>query len=117
MKLPHIVALLFLAAPGAALATSGLTCRPASGAGPTLDLVIGHGAGPAIAGARLDGRPAPVAQSWVDSRYLWLDLTDPNATRYEAKLRAVFRPRLRGRPALGTLARGGRVYKMRCVEA
>jgi hypothetical protein len=58
-----------------------------------------------------------VAQSWIDQRYLWVDLVDSNATRYEARLRAVFQPRLRGRPALGTLVRGGRTYRVRCVEA
>jgi hypothetical protein len=60
--------------------------------------------------------PLAVGQSWIDSRYLWLDLTDGNATRHEAKLRATFQPKLRWRPAIGTLVRNGRTYHMRCVE-
>jgi hypothetical protein len=37
--------------------------------------------------------------------------------RFEGKLRARFNPKLRGRPAVGTLARGGKTYRVRCVEA
>ncbi|HEX8621422.1 MAG TPA: hypothetical protein VF718_05570 [Allosphingosinicella sp.] len=117
MKLAFPIALLAAGAASAASATGGLQCRPSSGTGPTLDLVVGHGAGPAVVAARLGGRPMTVAQSWIDSRYLWLDLVDVNATRYEARLRAVFQPKLRGRPALGTLIRGGRTYRVRCVES
>ncbi len=117
MKLAFPIAVMLAAAAAPAFATSGLQCRPRSGAGPTLDLVVGHGAGPALVAARLGGKPMTVAQSWIDSRYLWVDLVDANATRYEAKLRAVFQPRLRGRPALGTLVRGGRTYRVRCVES
>jgi hypothetical protein len=118
MKLAISLALLSaVAAASPALATSGLQCRPAKGSGPTIDLVVGHGAGPALVAARLDGQPMTVAQSWIDERYLWLDLVDAKATRFEAKLRAVFQPRLRGRPTLGTLVRGGRTYRVRCVEA
>lgn len=117
MKLAFPIALLALAATAPAFATSGLQCRPVSGAGPVLDLVVGHGAGPVLVAARLGGKPATVAQSWIDGRYLWLDLVDSGATRYEARLRAAFQPRLRGRPALGTLVRGGRTYRVRCVES
>jgi hypothetical protein len=117
MKLAFPIALLAMAAAAPAFATSGLQCRPTSGAGPVIDLVVGHGAGPALVSARLGGKPTTIAQSWIDSRYLWLDLVDANATRYEAKLRAVFQPRLRGRPALGTLVRGGRTYRVRCTES
>src|SRR5688500_11036230 len=117
MKLAVPIALLAAAAASPASATSGLQCRPVSGPGPVLDLVVGHGTGPALVAARLGGTPAAIAQSWIDGRHLWLDLVDAGATRYEAKLRAVFQPRLRGRPALGTLVRGGRTYRVRCVEA
>jgi hypothetical protein len=117
MKLAIPFAMLAAAAAGPALATSGLQCRPTSGSGPVLDLIVGHGAGPSLVAARLGGKPMAVAQSWIDARYLWLDLADANASRYEAKLRAVFQPKLRGRPALGTLVRGGRTYRVRCVEA
>ena len=117
MKLAFPIAMLAAAVAAPAFATSGLQCRPVSGSGPVLDLVVGHGTGPALVAARLGGTPATIAQSWIDERHLWLDLVDANATRYEAKLRAVFQPRLRGRPALGTLVRGGRSYKVRCVES
>src|SRR5688500_14337142 len=117
MKLAYPIAMLALAAAAPALATSGLQCRPTSGAGPVLDLVVGHGTGPSLIAARLGGRPTAIAQSWIDGRYLWLDLVDAGATRYEARLRAVFQPRLRGRPALGTLVRGGRTYRVRCTES
>ena len=100
-----------------ALATSGLDCRPVSGRGPELSLVVGHGAGPAVAGARLDGRQARVAQGWIDSQRVWVDLVDGQAMRYEAKLRAAFQPKLRGRPAFGTLVRNGRTWQVRCVES
>ena len=115
MRLALPVALTAVLLPAAAFATTGLQCRPV-GAGPALDLVIGHGAGPAIVSARLEGRSATVAQSWIDGRTLWLDLTDAAATRYEARLRAVFQPRLRGRPAVGTVERAGRTYRVRCLE-
>jgi hypothetical protein len=117
MKLTLPLALLALAAASPASATSGLHCRPVAGAGPTLDLVVGHGAGPALVAARIGGAPATIAQGWIDGRLLWVDLVDSGATRYEAKLRAVFQPRLRGRPALGTLVRGGRTWRVRCVES
>ncbi len=117
MKLAIPAAMLLAAAAAPAFATSGVQCRPQSGRGPTLDLVVGHGVGPALVAARLDGKAMAVAQSWIDQRYLWLDLVDSNATRYEAKLRAVFQPRLRGRPAIGTLVRAGRTYRVRCVES
>jgi hypothetical protein len=58
-----------------------------------------------------------VGQSWIDRQYLWLDLVDANATRFEAKLRATFQPKLKGRPALGTLVRNGRKYRVRCEES
>jgi hypothetical protein len=117
MKLALPIAMLAVAAATPALATSGLQCRPIGGSGPVLDLVVGHGAGPVLVAARLGGKPMTVAQSWIDSRYLWIDLVDSNASRYEAKLRAAFQPKLRGRPALGTLVRAGRTYRVRCVEA
>jgi hypothetical protein len=111
-----------------ALATGGYECRPVSGSGPMLALVIGHDAGSAIVGARLaSGRtvrstydpdaPLRIGQGWIDGQHLWLDLTDAAAMRYEARLRATFQPRLRGRPATGTLVAGGRNWRVRCTEA
>lgn len=124
----HAAAVLGLGLSTPALATGGLLCRPVAGEGPTLSLVIGHGAGPGIVGANLsesgrvrstlgDRAPLRIGQGWIDPQRVWLDLTDGPAMRYEARLRATFQPRLRGRPALGTLSRNGRTYRVRCVEA
>lgn len=112
-----------------ALATSGFSCRPVEQGGPGLDLVVGHGAGPAIAQASLresEGdllgtageRPALlIAQSWIDAERLWLDLTDRNAARYEARLRLALRSGARGAGLSGTIDRGGRIWRVRCIES
>ena len=128
MKIALGVAFLSLGTAFPALATGGFECRPVSGAGPVVHLGIGHLiSGLPFAVSLTDGprsltttgeRPSLVlGQSWIDERYLWLDLVDPNVERFEAKLRATFQPRLRGRPAIGTLVRNGRTYRIRCVEA
>jgi hypothetical protein len=127
MRLAVAAAALFWAGP--ALATGGIDCRPVRGSGPTLHLVIGHAVVPALVSVRMtDGhsynsgdermgsRGLAIARAWLDDRRLWLDLADPALTRFEGRLRAVFQPRLRGRPAVGTFVRGGRTYAMRCVE-
>jgi hypothetical protein len=120
-------AALLTAAP--AYATGGFTCRPVSGAGPVVSFGFGHAVSAPVFVAQIkDGKrtllasgnpkdPIQIGQSWIDSRYLWLDLVDANATRFEAKLRATFQPKLRGRPAIGTLVRGGRTYRVRCEES
>lgn len=120
------VASLVLATP--AQATGGFECRPISGNGPVLTIGVGHiisvrpftvsiregnrvvrsGEGP--------GAAVTIGQSWIDARYLWLDLLDSNATRFEAQLRATFMPKQRGRPAVGSLERNGRTWRVRCVE-
>ena len=122
------MALIGFSAP--AFATGGFQCKPISGAGPVVDIVTGSGVGPGIIGVTLHERnrvlttphrsgdlPLVIAQSWIDRDRLRLDLTDANAMRYEAKLRTAFDAKLRGRPATGTLTRGGRTYKVRCIEA
>ena len=119
-----------LACSGPALATGGLECRPIRGPGPTLHFVVGHAVAPALVSARMtDGLSynsgsermgsggLAIARSWIDERILWVDLADPNLTRFEGRLRAAFQPRLRGRPAVGTFVRNGRTYRVRCVEA
>jgi hypothetical protein len=127
MRTALAAAVLALCAGTPALATGGFECRPVSGTGPTLVMTVGHTASASVVGATLiDGerrfstggeRPAlAVGQSWIDGRYLWLDLTDANLTRHEAKLRAEFQPKLRGRPAIGTLTWGGRSWRVRCTE-
>lgn len=128
MRLAFAAAALACASP--ALATGGIDCRPVRGGGPTLHLVIGHGVTPALVSVRMtDGlsynsgsermgsRGLAIARSWLDDRFLWVDLADPNLTRFEGRLRATFQPKLRGRPAVGTFVRNGRTYNVRCVEA
>jgi hypothetical protein len=128
MRIALCAAGLLLATATPALATGGFECRPLSASGPVLHLGIGHviSARPFAVTLSEGGkswsttgeRPALVlGQSWIDERYLWLDLVDPNVQRFEAKLRATFQPRLRGRPAIGTLTRNGRTWRVRCVEA
>ncbi len=122
-------ALVVLAAASPASATGGFTCRPVSGSGPILSLGFGHAIASPVFVARIEekkavlragGAPADplrIGQSWIDGRHLWLDLVDANATRFEAKLRAAFQPQLKGRPAIGTLVRNGRTYRVRCEES
>lgn len=137
-RLPFAAALLAVSSP--ALATGGFECRPVGGDGPVLTMGFGHGiaaGGMAVlltegqrrlstcadkqrcwfAAGELHGPPLVVGQSWMDDKYLWLDLVDANATRFEAKLRASFRPELKGRPAIGTLERNSRTWQVRCIEA
>lgn len=126
----YAIAAAALACSSPALATGGLECRPLQGSGPRLHLVIGHAVAPALVSVRMtDGlsynsgnermgsRGLAIARSWLDDRLLWVDLADPDLTRFEGRLRATFQPRLRGRPAVGTFVRNGRTYRMRCVEA
>lgn len=112
-----------------ALATGGFECRPVSGSGPTLTVGIGHGlslrpfavwireGNRILSTSQGDGDPLVLGQSWIDGQYLWIDLIDADAMRFEAKLRAAFQPKLPERPAIGTLLRNGRTYRVRCVEA
>ena len=110
-----------------ALATGGFECRPISGSGPVLTVALGHAITtmPLFAVLRDGSRslstqgPRPslhLGQIWIDRRRLWVDLADANVTRHEAKLRASFQ-RPSSYPALGTLWRGGRGYRVRCIEA
>ena len=127
MRIAVPIAMLACLAASPALATQGLRCAPERGAGPVLNLTLGSGTGPVVVGATLveakvirstigEGAALGLAQSWIDGTHLWLDLTDANAMRYEAKLRATFDPKLRGRPATGTLVTNGRIWTVRCVE-
>lgn len=121
-----LAAAAFAAAP--ASATQGQDCRPVSGAGPTIGIVLGSGAGSVVAGVNLVERgvnrttfgeraPLAIGQSWVDAQRLWVDLTDADAMRYEARIRLAWTGRGRGRHLAGTVARGGRVYSVRCEES
>ena len=118
-----------LAAAQPAFATGGFTCRPISGSGPTLSMGFGHAIAAPVFVAEIRegqrvltaaGRPTDailIGQSWIDRRLLWLDLIDAQATRFEAQLRAAFQPKLKGRPAIGTLVRNGRTWRVRCDES
>jgi hypothetical protein len=101
-----------------AQATGGLTCSSAGASPVTLELVISHTAVPAVVSARLieGGRDVPVmtAQSWLDPSEIRLDLTDRNAMRHEARLRATWRAKSQSYD--GTLWRGGKRRWIRCRE-
>ena len=124
MRYAFAAAALVTASP--AMATGGFECRPLSGPGPVVTVGLGHGITtlPLFATLR-DGRGTlstsgpraslHIGQIWIDTNRLWLDLTDANVTRHEAKLRATFQPR--SSAATGTLWRGGRGYSVRCIEA
>lgn len=118
MKRIFLVAgpLLLLATP--AWATGGLICSTAGSRPVTLALVISHTAVPAVVSARLDenGRDVPVmtAQSWLDPSEVRIDLTDRNAMRHEARVRATWRAKSRSYD--GTLWRGGKRRWVRCQE-
>lgn len=113
-------ALLLAATP--ALATGGFECRTTDGSDIALNGVTGHGIVTPLVGARLhvgdtlltsqsDDATIAVAQSWIDGERLWLDLVDPQALRFEARLRAT----VKGHAATGTLVRDGRTHPVRCT--
>ncbi|HEX8193485.1 MAG TPA: hypothetical protein VF552_11365 [Allosphingosinicella sp.] len=107
-----------------ALATQGLSCRPASGTGPQVDIVLGslgivgvslteNGRGRTSMG---EGAPLAMQQAWIDDQRLWIDIADGDLMRPEGRLRLA-RLRTGGEPRFaGTLTRGGRVFRLRCVE-
>lgn len=107
-----------LLASAPAQATGGLVCSTAGDRPIHLSMVISHTAVPSIVSARLtdNGRGIPVvaAQSWLDTGEVRLDLTDRNAMRHEARLRAVWRRDSRSYD--GSLWRGGRRHWVRCRE-
>jgi hypothetical protein len=106
-----------------AAATQGLNCRPVSGAGPSIDIVIGAGlVGVSVTerGATLttmgEGARLAARQSWFDEQRVWIDLTDPNHMRDEGKLRLAWAGRGRARHLAGTFVRNGRLTRVRCQE-
>ena len=111
-----------------AFATGGLLCKPVSGPGPVLSLVIGHSYAPGIVCANLkEGGGAwqstcgpadrlEIARRWLDRQRVWVDIIDRRNGRDEAKLRATVVPKQRIHTALGTLTRRGKTYKVRCEE-
>lgn len=125
MKPRLFIVLPLLSAAVPAQATQGLLCRPVSGEGPRLSLVIGAGG---IAGASLDesggwvstmegGTTLHLAQAWIDSEQVLADIVDERWDRV-ARLRVRFEPPVRGSPtaAIGTLTLRGRDWRVRCAE-
>ena len=111
-----------------AQATQGQLCRPVSGSGPSINVVIGGTVSSVVAGVNLTeggvtrssfGASAPIAiaQAWIDEHRLWIDVGDADLTRYEARLRVAWVGRGRSRHLAGTLARNVRVYRVRCEES
>ncbi|HEX9931389.1 MAG TPA: hypothetical protein VGB08_00940 [Allosphingosinicella sp.] len=114
-----------LAAPPAH-ASQSMLCRPVSGAGPQLNLVLAAGGG--VAGANLMERGTTrstfrepdgieVRQSWIDEQRVWVDLTDPQRMTDEGRLRGAFVRSGRGWHVAGTFVRAGRLYRVRCEES
>lgn len=118
MKKIRIAAVVSLIAATPAHATGGLICSTAGPRPATVALVISHTAVPAVVSARLDenGREVPVmtAQSWLEPSEVRVDLTDRNAMRHEARIRATWRPKSQSYD--GTLWRSGKRHWVRCRE-
>ena len=117
MKSLPLIPLVLFAFPNPAFATGGLLCRTAGPRPVEVAMVISHTAVSSIVSARLtdNGRAVPVslAQSWLDSNELRLDLTDRNAMRHELRLRA----KKNGATFDGSLWRSGKRRWVRCREA
>lgn len=98
-------------------ATGGLLCSTAGARPIDVSLVIGHTAVSSVVSARLTDAganvPVIVAQSWLDSNEIRLDLTDGNAVRHELRLRA----RRNGQVYDGSLWRHGKRRWVRCRES
>lgn len=113
-KLPVLTVAVLSATP--AYATGGLVCRTAGPPPTEVAMVISHTAVSTVVSARLtDNRrqiPVAVAQSWLEPDEVRLDLTDPNATRHELRLRA----KRNGRFYDGSIWRSGQRRWVRCRE-
>ena len=106
----------------AARATGGYVCTAAGKNPLTMNIVIGHAVAAVIVQATLiEGKTVwstvqaanrlVILQHWLNDKTLWLDLTDPNVERYEARVRLRLNSR---RHARGTIERGGRTSTLRC---
>ena len=122
MKLSFLCTLPLLVAASPALATGGFDCRTTDGSDIGLSGTIGHVAGSPLVAATLrlgervlatatDRPQIAIGRSWIDAREIRVDLVDPQATRFEAELRARIMTRL---GATGTLRRDGRTHPVRC---
>ena len=111
-------AAILLAGSAAAQATGGMQCRTAGRAPIHVSLGFGHVPGAALLQDALrltdNGRRVAVRapQWWFDERELRLVLTDPQAQRREAVIKA----RRHGRTYDGTLWRLGKSHWVRCRE-
>jgi hypothetical protein len=116
MKTLPIALPLALVIASPAQATGGLVCRTAGAKPVEAWFVISHTAVPTIVSARLADNardvPVKVAQSWLETNEVRIDLTNRNATRHELRLRA----RLRGSAYDGSLWRNGVRRWVRCRE-
>ena len=119
MKTPLFLGAAAFCIAGTANATGGLSCKTAGPRPTTLALVVSHTVVPTIVSARLHeaGRNIAVviAQSWLDPDEIRVDLTDSNAMRHEARLRASWRPASRSYD--GSLWRNGKRRWVRCRES
>jgi hypothetical protein len=110
-------AVLLLAVAAPAHATGGLICSTAGTRSVEAALVISHTAVPAIVSARLTeaGRniPVRVAQAWLETGEIRIDLVDPNAVRHELRLRAKWN----GRTFDGSIWRNAKRSWIRCRES
>jgi len=124
MSLASRIAILSIVCGGTpALATGTIDCSVADYPGMDLVMTFGHGVGTGIVQAVIsDGGEelstaaaggGVIAQAWIDSDELKLDLVDANAERYIARLDA----RRRGTAYVGTLIYRGRARRVRCEEA
>ena len=112
--------LLLAASPAAA--TGGFDCRSTDGSNIALSGAVGHVIGNPVVTAhlRLGERtlttadpepPLVIARSWLDDERIWVDLADPQLSRFEAQLRVRIGA---GWTATGTLIRDGRSHPVRC---
>ena len=117
----YVAPLLLAASP--ALATGGFDCRTSDGSRVGLSGTVGRVPGAPLVGAALhlgerilattDAEPRVViARSWLDAERIWVDLADPQLTRFEAQLRV--RVGQRG-TASGTLVRDGVTRRVDCT--
>lgn len=112
--------LLLAASPAAA--TGGFDCRTTDGSDIALSGAVGHVIGNPVVTAHLrigdrtlttagSEPPLVIARSWLDAERIWVDLADPQLSRFEAQLRVTVGTDW---TATGTLVRGGRTHPVRC---
>lgn len=121
---PFFLAAAAVCAATPAAATQGVSCRPVSGSGPSVGVVLGS---LGIAGVNVtenganrtsmgNGAPLAMRQAWIDEQRLWIDVTDADYMRDEGRLRLIWSGRGEARRLSGTFVRAGRLYRMRCEQ-